>query len=107
MDVIAWDGNRFEKDVEKSKPLSLLMKERKIGTVQARNISPLPEGITKNQIRIRFLKYPLAEDIINDMVPGFYKDEIIDYINRLNFLEDIDNKMLWNELWNKMNEYEG
>lgn len=107
MDVIAWNGKKFEKDPKKSKPLSLQLKKSQIETVQTRNISSLPQNVTKNQIRMRFLKYPLGEEVINDIAPDFYKDEIIDYINRLNFLEYVDENMMWNELWNKMNDYEG
>lgn len=107
LEVIAWNGEQFEKDMAKSKPLSLNMKARRNETKPIMDAPQYPVGVTKNRIQIRFLKYPLAEDIINEMAPGLYNDEIVDYINRLKFLEYIDSKKLWTELWNKMNEYEG
>ena len=106
LDVIAWDGSAFCKSQEKSKQLTVAMKRLSLENQMVTTGMTLPDGISKNDIIIDFIKSIYIEDVINDMKPGFYNHETSDYVNALNFIDYVSEQKLWQELLNKLNEYE-
>ena len=106
LDVIAWNGKEFAKDNKKSKPLSLPL-ERKVLSESAPSCinTSLPDGVIKNDVYMKFINFPMAEDVIDDMNIGTFDDPVA-YINKINFLDCIESKGMWVELWTKMKEYE-
>ena len=106
LDVIAWNGEEFCKDSVKSKTLELKMKSKKIDVDSMSKSDVMQVEININDLRLRFFKMPNAEDIINEMKPGSYDQNQVDYTNRLNFWKYISQKGLWKELLDKMKSYE-
>lgn len=106
LDVIAWNGEEFCKDSVRSKTLELKMKSKKIDVDSISKSNVMQVEININDLRLRFFKIPNAEDIINDMKPGSYDSNQVDYTNRLNFWNHVSKNGLWKELLDKMKSYE-
>ena len=62
----------------------------------------LPDGVTKRDVRLKFINSVKAKRIINEMDSHFYDDKISPYYNIMRFLEKVRVENLWGDLWNKM-----
>jgi len=69
------------------------MKERKAN---------LPDGVTKHEVRVKFINNGRAKSIINKLSPDFYDEKIPKYYNIMRFLEKVRQENRWQELWNEM-----
>lgn len=66
------------------------------------SVSTLPDGVTKRDVRLKFINNIKAKGIINEMDPHFYDEKISPYYNIMRFIEKVRVENLWGELWNKM-----
>ena len=62
----------------------------------------LPNGVSKRDVRLKFINSVKAKRIINEMDSHFYDDNVSPYYNIMRFLEKVRVENLWGELWNKM-----
>lgn len=64
--------------------------------------SKLPDGVTKREIRVRFVSRPDTKRIINSIYHEFFDEKQTSHTNNVKFLKKINEDNKWIELWNKM-----
>ena len=62
----------------------------------------LPDGVTKREIRIRFVNRLDNKYVINSIYHNFFDETQTSHTNNVNFLKAINEDNKWIELWNKM-----
>lgn len=62
----------------------------------------LPKGVTKRDVRLRFLQSINGKKIIEKMDASFYDESISYYFNLCRFLEKVRQENRWRELWDAM-----
>lgn len=62
----------------------------------------LPAGVTKREIRVRFVNRPDVKRIINSIYHDYFDEKQTSHTNNVNFLKKINEDNKWIELWNKM-----
>lgn len=106
LDVIAWNGEDFYKDFKKSNTLLLKNKTRTLNEEPMNESVNTSVDIDKSNLRWRFFKMHSVEKIVEEIKPGLYSQDSVDYVNRLNFWKYISQNGLWQNLSDKMKCYE-
>lgn len=96
-----WNKTRFVKLREPQDYQIEMQKNNWEGEVME-HVSTLPDGVTKRDVRLKFINNIKAKRIINEMDPHFYDEKISPYYNIMRFIEKVRIENLWGELWNKM-----
>lgn len=105
LQVRIYNGEFFDEDKKQSKRFCVVLKNRNTwqrkANVQSVNQEDLPDGVTKRDIRHKFIKHPQCKIIIKQLYPDMDCNGSA-YIRNQAFLNKIRTDNKWLELYNIM-----
>ena len=105
LQVRIYNGEFFDEDKKQSKRFCVVLKNRNTwqrkANVQSVNQEDWPDGVTKRDIRHKFIKHPQCKIIIKQLYPDMDCDGSA-YIRNQAFLNKIRTDNKWLELYNIM-----
>lgn len=105
MQVRIYNGECFDEDNKQSKRFCVVLKNhntwQRKANVQSVDQEDLPDGVTKRDIRHKFIKHPLCKRIIKQLYPDMDCNGSA-YIRNQTFLNKIRTDNKWLELYKIM-----